>query len=623
MWGFLFLASTLFVGYQLTHFISQKWYKLEFFAAAYVVGVVITTWAAFLGAAVLNYSIGVPLALCFAILGSYAISKYYFPQRKQQFEKLTASLRFSLITQLVFWTVLLWFLFTTRLFIVRPDGWYSGGTTWADLALHSTFIHAFADQQKLDLTSPVYATEKTTYPFLFDFNTALYLRSGFTLQDSLVLTSILMTLSFIIVCFFFVWRLTGSLFVANLSNVLFFFNSNLGSYYFFKEWGSGLQTRWEFLQELTKNYVHYPEKNLHWAQFITDYLLPQRGILLGLSVFILALLILPQATLKHQKSSRLALGVLLGLMPFFHIHTFLVLLGITGWCVLWSVFQKKTSIGDWIITIGTVVLFASPQLYWQFSQTYGSGFSSFTNGWYAENESILLFWMRNLGLEFFLTILGIIYAGTSPKAPSFLKIILLPLSTLFVLCNFIIFQPNPWDNTKFMIYSHFIFVVVTLLVLRLLWLQKVWGKMLTVLAIITLTFGGALAVVRELETNWLSANLSDLTVAAAVREQTLQSDRFLTADTHNHPIPMLTGRPVLMGYRGWLWTYGIDYKPVETDVYKMFAGASDTKELFKKYNISYVYIGPRELAEFGANEAFYRQFPIIFSSDRERIYKVN
>ncbi len=40
-----------------------------------------------------------------------------------------------------------------------------------------------------------------------------------------------------------------------------------------------------------------------------------------------------------------------------------------------------------------------------------------------------------------------------------------------------------------------------------------------------------------------------------------------------------------MGYRGWLWTYGINYGPREKDISSMYSGGKNSKDLLKKYNI--------------------------------------
>ena len=291
--------------------------------------------------------------------------------------------------------------------------------------------------------------------------------------------------------------------------------------------------------------------------------------------------------------------------------------------MLTSVWTKKTTFSEWVLPLGIVALFAAPQLYWQFSQTFDAGFTHFTHGWYAKDESIIVFWMRNLGLEFFLGLAGIAYLYSHSKTPSLFRILILPLTALFILCNFIIFQPNDWDNTKFMIYSHFGFTVATILILEKMRKLHIGFMPWIVLSIVVLTSGGALAVARELETNWQSVTTSEVEMATLVRESTPWDAVFLTSDTHNHPIPMLTGRPIIMGYRGWLWTYGINYRSLEKDVYTMYQGGIDAENLLKKYNISYVYIGPRELKDFGANEPYYQQFPLLYESDGVNIYKIS
>ena len=45
-----------------------------------------------------------------------------------------------------------------------------------------------------------------------------------------------------------------------------------------------------------------------------------------------------------------------------------------------------------------------------------------------------------------------------------------------------------------------------------------------------------------------------------VRQNTPADAIFAVADEHNSPVPTLSGRRVMSGYPGWLWTYGLsDY----------------------------------------------------------------
>ena len=78
-----------------------------------------------------------------------------------------------------------------------------------------------------------------------------------------------------------------------------------------------------------------------------------------------------------------------------------------------------------------------------------------------------------------------------------------------------------------------------------------------------------------------------------------------------------------MGYRGWLWTYGIDYGSREKDVRTMFYGGKDTKNLLKQYRVDYVVIGPSEKSNYSANETFFaKNYPLFYQQDQTKIYQI-
>ena len=115
----------------------------------------------------------------------------------------------------------------------------------------------------------------------------------------------------------------------------------------------------------------------------------------------------------------------------------------------------------------------------------------------------------------------------------------------------------------------------------------------------------------------------DTKIAKFVNQNIPPNAIFLTSDSHNHPIPTLTGRQILMGYRGWLWTYGIDYSRREQDIKTMFLGNSKSEDLFKKYNVNYVIIGPSEIHDWHANTQFFEDnYLKIFQSENYKIYKI-
>ena len=104
-------------------------------------------------------------------------------------------------------------------------------------------------------------------------------------------------------------------------------------------------------------------------------------------------------------------------------------------------------------------------------------------------------------------------------------------------------------------------------------------------------------------------------VADWVRTNTSATALFIVADEHNSPIPTLAGRRVLIGYPGWLWTYGLpDYiqkGAVETRILKGDPAALD---LVRRYGVDYVMIGPQEIPR-GASRVYWDQHGMLVYDD--------
>jgi hypothetical protein len=125
---------------------------------------------------------------------------------------------------------------------------------------------------------------------------------------------------------------------------------------------------------------------------------------------------------------------------------------------------------------------------------------------------------------------------------------------------------------------------------------------------VLLGLSGALDLARASDFSVSSAQFTDadgLRVAEWVRQHTSPTARFVVADEHNSPIPTLAGRRVLIGYPGWLWTYGLpDYTQKGADNKLILSGDASTPELVRKYGIDYVMIGPQEISR-GASRAYW------------------
>ena len=143
---------------------------------------------------------------------------------------------------------------------------------------------------------------------------------------------------------------------------------------------------------------------------------------------------------------------------------------------------------------------------------------------------------------------------------------------------------------------------------------------------LTLLASGALSLAQSLPPQgptftWFSQE--DQVLADAVRRSTDPHAVFLTGDQVTNPIPDLAGRPVLMSYRGWLWTYGIGYAKRESDIAQMYIGAPDALALLHRYGVNYVLVGPEELSTWHADPGFFdRQFLLLTQTEHYRVYVV-
>jgi uncharacterized membrane protein len=112
-------------------------------------------------------------------------------------------------------------------------------------------------------------------------------------------------------------------------------------------------------------------------------------------------------------------------------------------------------------------------------------------------------------------------------------------------------------------------------------------------------------------------------VADWVRRNTSPTAIFAVADEHNSPIPTLAGRRELIGYPGWLWTYGLaDYVQKGEDDKRILDGDANALELAQKYGIDYVMIGPQEVPR-GASRAYWDEHgTLVYDDGQYAVYRL-
>ncbi len=119
-------------------------------------------------------------------------------------------------------------------------------------------------------------------------------------------------------------------------------------------------------------------------------------------------------------------------------------------------------------------------------------------------------------------------------------------------------------------------------------------------------------------------NADDIRVAIRVRDETPKDAVFVTGTQNNDPVPVLSGRRVVMGYWGWLFAEGLPWQEREADLRAIYAFTGDAERLLAKYGVDFVVVGPPELERMDANvEAFRNAYPAVITTATYEVFAID
>lgn len=233
---------------------------------------------------------------------------------------------FAVAAVWLFFGVLVW-----RSFLFEDGKIYSGQATYGDMSMHLSFITSLAEQGTFPPNYSLLPQFRLSYPFLSDsISSSLYLL-GAPLKLAYFLPMLLAGAQVMFGFYLLAMRLLGSSKKAAAAWLLFFFNGGFGFVYFL----SGEKTLHELLFGFYKTPTNLIEKNIRWVNVIVDMMLPQRATLFGWAVLVPTLYLLYRAAFENEKRYFLVGGVLCGLLPMIHTHSFLAAALV---CAMWLLF---------------------------------------------------------------------------------------------------------------------------------------------------------------------------------------------------------------------------------------------------------------------------------------------
>ena len=581
--------------------------------------------------------------------------------------------------------VVLWHVFGRAMYVSAGEVYTGVDNNLGDLPFHISIINSFARGENFPPQHPEYAGVRLTYPFLIDFVSAMFLRAGASLQASMFWPGFALAVALVGLLHRWALKLTRDRVAALIVPALVLLSGGLGWRMLMHEAGASGRGLLSLLASLPHDYTIGSNTGYRWGNALTTLLVPQRGLLLGLPLAVIVWTLWWQATDEPQPAgswpgknegqpasadrkrakkktkspkrdsqataqatepsqvqlrepsrsnfspfSRLSAsgsrmmigaGIVAGLMPLAHAHSFVVMMAMGGCLTL--LFPRRWR--EWATFFVVALVIAAPQMWWatRGSAVQAEKFFGLAYGWDSGEQNVVWFWIKNTGLLIPLLVAALVWRpGDAPLVSKRLLLFFLPFTLCFIIPNVVKLSPWVWDNIKVLFYWYIASVPLVALLLARLWRGDAMLRSGAVVLLIGLTLAGGLDVwrVASRASSQLIFDRDGDAFAGMIIQRTPPRSLILHAPTYNHPV-FLTGRRSLMGYAGHLWSQGIDYAAREREVFRIFAGGADADALLRQNKVEYVVVSSLEESMMKVNRAFFERYEKVGKVGAYSLYK--
>lgn len=477
------------------------------------------------------------------------------------------------------------------IFYLNDHAYFSmNANNFGDLPLHINYIRMLANGLRWPWPNPSFAGELLRYPLGVDLYSALWERLGVPLSAHFFVVGMVLTVAALVALRSFAgWWGIGA----------FFFNGGLAG--------------WAILEG-----VPLPDlqSGVEWKNFLLAVFVPQRGMMVAVPVALLLL----KTVRDHSENTKVlssrqlkVLGVIWGVLPFFHLHAFfavsLLLLaialerrGVQGFLEFW----RSPLFLSAVLPATAFLLYSTDGLSKASVARWAPGWSM------SADENFLPFMARNFGYWLLLPIaivFGLLRSRTSRRADFssarrrgyWIELgVYMGLLLLFFL---IMLAPWAWDNIKVLLWPY-----LGLARLARIVLQPQLGRLAQVAIAVLLLFSGFMMQLQAVYFPKTPAveiyTLADLAHTEGALSQVPVDAVFAAASTHHHPLTYF-GRIRVIGYEGHLWSHGIEAGDRVEKQKRLMGKVSseipddDWKSLARELGVTHIFWGPEERRQFG------------------------
>lgn len=427
-----------------------------------------------------------------------------------------------------------------------------------DLPLHLTLINHFVTGGAFWPQNPVFSVEALRYPLGVDFFTAMGVRLGVPVQK--MLTWVGLAGGGLTLMALYRW---GRGFVI----CAFLFSGGL----------AGIGTFFPLLRE-----VLLPM--FAWKNIFLTALVPQRGFLFAFPAGLTLLWCWRNRLLKgNAVAPAFVEGLLWGLMPLFHMHTFLFVSFIF---VLWSLAEERFKAS--LPVLLWAVIPATVEVAWLTGFFQAASIINIRPGWMLNEHEPFSFYFFNFGLWIPIALWAGWVARKSDNREQ--RTMLATALFLWVLLMFVMFAPWAWDNTKLLVWAYLLMLPpIHYFVLAKLspFSRRTWyvGLFLSGVILIVDALGALNVPIHEIEeTDTICHLLKDIP----------RTERFAVQQVFNHPVG-LCGHLMVAGHPAHIWTHGYrNQGEVEEKLRNLLNGEESWEKAAEDLQVRYVFWGYRE-----------------------------
>lgn len=503
---------------------------------------------------------------------------------------------------------------------------------WADWSWHLSQAQWFASQPLSHWLScfPIYACVKLNYPFLTNLISGILLKLQLPLTVSFLVPSFLESL--------FVIYMTAKIYktilrkdlLTALAILLFIGSGGLG----FLLYVHSLMNGSPFTVHLWTPFTQLSEQGIEFINITLGMLIPQRAFLLGLGIALLALLQVWKMYSNEsvKRSSIFIFTACMVVLPISHAHSFIIVLWVTAFLALMNILSSS-SISIAATKFIRWIKFAFPGfcisgiMYLVFLRSTAATeqFYSFKLGWMAPPGlwNWCLFWLKNWGFFGVLSVIGTYGLYQKDK-----RLFMWTISwwSIFAAGNLVQFQPQIWDNSKFFAWAYIGLAPAAAYAINMIRKIPKAGGSVAGLFFLCAILSGLVDLYNLTQFDSMRVQMftqPQIELAKFVKQKISKDSIFLTSEYPTNPITALSGRAVVLGYSGWIFSYGLPYLERQADVQQLYSEPQNNLSKFQKYNIHYALVGENELSLRPNEEYFTSHFPKVFTNEAGTIYDVS